>query len=420
MDGQSQLHAAAQGFGATATGPKALPQEARVPFASVEISQEARFEALKVLESGWVTLGPETKEFEQDFADYVDAEHAIAVSSCTIAIELALRSLRLPAGSAVLVPTLTFCGAAHAILHAGLTPMLVDVDPATAMPSPETIKQAIATHGRPAAMLALHFAGAPAPLREMASAAELPLDRVVEDAAHALGTHVHDRAVGSISRATCFSFYATKNLPIGEGGMITTDDSELASWLRRTRLHGMSVDAWRRHLPGGHWRYTVEEAGLKANMTDLQAAIGRAQLRMLPGWQRKREAVASRYTSRLHHMTGLQLPVVPSHGRHAWHLYVVQVLPGYGTARDDLIQHLSDRGIDTSVHFIPLHHMPFFQRTTLLPFSGFPGADALFSGLLSLPIYPGLTDHQLDRVCDTLADKAPKPAHPAETDGALL
>jgi len=377
-----------------------------VPFAATRISLEARRAAQRVLASGWVTTGHETELFESEFAAHVEAEHAIAVSSCTAALELALRALRLPAGGTVLVPAVTFCGAAQAVLHAGLRPVLVDVDPRTAMPTPATVTRAARACGCPQAMMVLHYAGAPAPVAELAQAARLPLTHVVEDAAHALGTSVGDRPVGSLSRATCFSFYATKNLPIGEGGMLTTNDPDLAERIRRTRLHGMSADAWRRNLPGGNWRYTVEEAGLKANMTDVQAAIGRAQLRHLDDWQRRRDTLAARYAAALEAIPGLAPLEAATPGRHARHLYVVRVREEYGTDRDELVERLAEHGIGTSVHFIPLHHMPYFRDTTITPPGGLPGADALFPQLLSLPLYPDLTEQAVDRVCEELSRRA--------------
>src|SRR5947199_1185127 len=179
-------------------------------------------------------------------------------------------------------------------------------------------------------MLVLHDGGYPAPLRELADAAGLPLDRVIEDAANALGTRVGDEQVGTISAATCFSFYATKNLPIGEGGMITTANPDLAERVRRGRLHGMSRDAWKRYLPGNGWRYSVDEPGLKANMTDVQAAIGRAQLPHLPAWQARREGLAARYDQELGDVEGIAPAARPARGRHAWHLYVCTVEDSFG------------------------------------------------------------------------------------------
>ncbi|MGW2571412.1 aminotransferase class I/II-fold pyridoxal phosphate-dependent enzyme [Streptomyces sp. NPDC001537] len=380
-----------------------------MPFAVTRICPEARRAARRVLASGWVTTGPETERFEGEFAAYVGVEHAVAVSSCTAALELALGALLLPPGGAVLIPSVTFCGAAQAILHAGLRPVLVDVDPRTALVTPATVARAARACGCPQAMMVLHYAGAPAPVAELADAARLPLARVVEDAAHALGTAVGDRPVGGLSRATCFSFYATKNLPIGEGGMVTTDDPSLAERIRRTRLHGMSADAWRRNLPGGSWRYTVEEDGLKANMTDVQAAVGRAQLRHLDDWQRRRHALAERYTEALAAVPGLEPLRSDTPGRHARHLYVVRVCDEYGTTRDELIERLAEHRIGASVHFLPLHRLPYFRDRTVIPPGGLPGADELFPQLLSLPLYPDLTEAAVDRVCAALAEHASPP-----------
>jgi dTDP-4-amino-4,6-dideoxygalactose transaminase len=233
-------------------------------------------------------------------------------------------------------------------------------------------------------------------------------DRVVVDAAHAVGTYTGAIPVGSGCGATCFSFYATKNLPLGEGGMVTTDDPDRAEWLRRARLHGMTADAWRRYLPGGNWRYNVAEAGLKANMTDLQAAMGRAQLTHLPAWQRRRAEIAARYDEQLAGLPGVRLPHRPSpaDGLHAWHLYPVRLQPVHGIDRDGVIAQLADRAVGTSVHFIPVHQLSYFRRHTLIPPGGLAGADALSEQLLSLPIYPRLSDDQVDAVGAVLTDIA--------------
>ena len=270
-----------------------------VSFADCWITPAAQAAAQRVLASGWVTTGTESQAFEAEFAAYVGAGQAVTVSSCTAAIELALRSMRLDRDSLVLTSTMTFCGAVHAIEHAGLRPVLVDVDPETGMPTPETVARAVeGCERRPAAMVLVHWAGDPLDLGPLAAAAGIPTDRVVEDAAHGLGSSWDGATVGTGS-AVCFSFYATKNLPVGEGGMVTTDDPDRAAWIRRTRLHGMSQDAWRRYLPGGSWRYDVAESGLKANMSDLSAAIGRAQLEALPQWQDRRALLAARYDALL-------------------------------------------------------------------------------------------------------------------------
>lgn len=375
-------------------------QVERIPFARPDVCEEARAAVARVLESGWLTTGPEVQRFQEDFAAAVGARHAVAVSSCTAAIEIALRALRLRPGARVATPTMTFCGAVNAIVHAGLRPVLVDVDARTHMTTPDLLAAA----GPVDAIVPLHFGGDPAPVAELALAAGLPLERVVEDAAHGLGTRVGDRDVGAISGATCFSFYATKNLPIGEGGMITTDDAGLADYAGRASLHGMSHDAWRRYAPGARWRYSVEIEGLKANMTDLQAAIGRAQLVHLDAWQRRRADLADRYDGGLAGVPGIGLPHRPAPGRHAWHLYVIRVEPEYGVARDALIDALAERGVSCSVHFIPVHLHAYFRTLLGTGDERFPGADLSFERLVSLPLYPGLRDDQVERVCAEIAD----------------
>ncbi len=372
-----------------------------VAFLRPLMSPDAVTAAQRVLTSGWLTTGPECAAFEREFADRVEAEHAVTVSSCSAGLELSLRALRLPPRSKVLVPSITFCGAVQAVTHAGLLPVLVDVDAATGMVSPATCAAAARACGRPDAMMVLHFAGFPAPGAELAAAAGLPLTHVVEDAAHALGTWLGDHQVGSISRSTSFSFHATKNLPIGEGGMVTTDDGELAAWMRTARLHGMSRDAWHRYLPGGSWRYTVAEEGLKANLSDLQAAIGRAQLRHFDDWQRRRAEISSRYTEALAAVPGVETPPSPARGRHAWHLYVIRIRESFGPSRDQVAERLAAEGIGTSVHFIPLHHLPWGRSDALMPVP-LTGAELVFAESLSLPLHPSLTDREVDLVCDTL------------------
>ncbi len=382
------------------------PPTRNVVFTRVEICPEARAAAERVLASGWVTTGPEVLAFEEEFAAEVGARHAVAVSSCTAAIEIALRTFDLAPGDRVLTSAMTFCGVAHAIRRAGGEPVLVDIDPVTLMPSAETTAAAARRVGGVSAMVVLHFAGNPAPVAELAEAAGLPLSRVIEDAAHGPGLAVGDRPVGSISAATCFSFYATKNLPLGEGGMLTTDDGAVAEAARSLRLHGMSRDAWRRYEPGSSWRYAVDHHGLKANMTDVQAAIGRAQLCRFPGWQERRHELAERYHRGLAGIPGIITPRAPDHGRHAWHLYVIRLTPELGVGRDELIAALADQGVHCSVHFIPLHHHGFWAAERPVEAdvaTHLPLVEAVFPTIVSLPFYPALSDDDADHVCESIA-----------------
>ena len=381
------------------------PPASAVPFAKAEIVPEAQEAALEVLRSGWITMGPRTAEFEQALARYLGARQVIAVASCTAAIEIALRALRLGPGAAVLTPSLTFCGAVAPIVQAGLRPVLVDVDPDTFVPTPATVAKAARRAGQAAAMVVQHMAGHPADVPELAAAAGLPVSAVIEDAAHGLGAELRGTRVGGASRAACFSFYATKNLPIGEGGAIATDDDELAEYVRTTRLHGLSRDAWRRYLPGGSWRYDVAEPGVKANITDIQAAIGLAQLAMLPRWQERRTQLASLYDAALAGLPGLGPPARPADGAHAWHLYQVRVASACGISRDAVIDALSSRGIGTSVHFIPVHQLSAYGRI-LGPEEcrSVPVTDQIAEEVLSLPIYPALADADVVRVAEALRE----------------
>ncbi len=380
--------------------------EQAVPFCRTEIVPSAQQAAVRVLASGWVTMGAESIAFEQEFGTWVGAPHTVSVSSCTAAIQLALASLGLPPGAPVLTPTLTFCGAVQAIVHAGLRPVLVDVDEETLTVSAEGVAKA-ARNGA-SAMVTQHMGGYPVATAELAAAAGIPADNVVEDAAHGLGATVGGRPVGSSSRAACFSFYATKNLPIGEGGALTTTDGELAERWRRMRLHGMSRDAWRRYDRSGSWRYSVEDAGMKANFTDLQAAIGREQLHHLTSWQQRRSAIAARYDAQLGGIRGLELPPRPAADTHAWHLYIVQIDDrAFGMDRDTVSDRLAEAGVGTSVHFIPVHHLPYFRDLLGLEACGeLAAADRIFPRLLSLPMHQGLTDSDVDRVCEALAGLA--------------
>jgi perosamine synthetase len=387
----------------------ALARSTSIPFCVADITPEARAAADRVLSGGWVTTGPEVAAFEDEFAAFVGARHAVAVSSCTAGLQLALRALELPAGARVLTPSMTFAGAVHAILQAGLEPVLVDVDPETLMPAPEHVAAAAERGPRPSAMVVLHYAGAPADVAALAEAARLPMEFVVEDAAHALWTRAGGRDVGTLSGATCFSFYATKNLPLGEGGMVTTQDDRTASYIRRARLHGMSKDAWRRYLPGGTWRYDIEIAGIKANMTDVTAAMGRAQLAHLATWQSRREQVAARYQAALADLPGIRMPIESTGGRHAWHLFVVQVARADAVSRDTVAADLEELGIGCSVHFIPVHHLRYF-REVLGDYAGLlPGTDAAADRVLSLPMHPRLSDAEVDCVCEALADAVGAP-----------
>ncbi|GAA2144260.1 DegT/DnrJ/EryC1/StrS family aminotransferase [Actinomadura napierensis] len=374
--------------------------QSTVPFTIPSLSGEVSDAVVKVLDSGWITTGPQTAAFEQEFADYLGAAHVVAVASCTTALELCLRGLELPPGSAVLTPSLTFCGAINAILHAGHRPVLVDIDEDTLVPSPETVAAA-AARTKPAAMIVQNQGGYPVDVAALAEAAGLDRTRIVEDAAHGPGAARGGKPVGSESFAACFSFYATKNMPIGEGGAIATSDEGLQEKVRAMRLHGMSKDSWKRYLPGGSWRYDVKQIGLKANMTDVQASIGRAQLAALPEWQRRRAEIVAAYDEAFRGLPGLTLPQRNLDGiRHAWHLYQVRV-----PDRDAISSELEAAGVSTSVHFIPANQMTSYRDILGADeCARVPVTDRVGEELLSLPLYPGLTSDGQDRVVAALTE----------------
>ncbi|WP_433141203.1 DegT/DnrJ/EryC1/StrS family aminotransferase [Actinomadura nitritigenes] len=389
--------------------------QSTVPFTIPSVSGEVSDAVVKVLDSGWITTGPQTAAFEQEFADYLGAAHVVAVASCTTALELCLRALELPPGSAVLTPSLTFCGAINAILHAGHRPVLVDIDEDTLVPSPETVAAAAArvkavAGGRggssphsdgPAAMIVQNQGGYPVDVAALTAAAGLDRTRVIEDAAHGPGAARGGKPVGSESFAACFSFYATKNMPIGEGGAIATSDEGLQEKVRAMRLHGMSKDSWKRYLPGGSWRYDVKQIGLKANMTDVQASIGRAQLAALPEWQRRRAEIVAAYDAAFRGLPGLTLPQRNLDGiQHAWHLYQVRV-----EDRDAISAELEAAGVSTSVHFIPANQMTSYRDILGADeCARVPVTDRVGEELLSLPLYPGLTSDGQDRVIAALTE----------------
>jgi dTDP-4-amino-4,6-dideoxygalactose transaminase len=366
------------------------------------LADAAAAAAQRVLSSGWFTTGPECGAFEEELGDYLGQPHVVTLTSCTHALELSLRALRLAPGAPVLTPSLTFCGAVAAIVHAGYRPVLVDIDETTLVPSELSVAEAVARIGGPAAaMVACDLGGYPVDYAGLARAAGLPYHRIVVDAAHGPGGRVGRADAATAPFASCLSFYATKNLPIGEGGAVATHDPELADWLRRARLHGMSKDAWRRYLPGGSWRYDVPEVGFKANLTDLQAAIGREQLRALPEWQVRRGELVTRYDAAL--AEAAQVGAVRQPARpdgHAWHLYQVRV-----GRRDEVAAALAEVGIGTSVHFIPVHQLSAYADL-LGPdeCASVPVTDRVADELLSLPLYPGLSDADVDLVADQLRD----------------
>jgi len=376
-----------------------------LPFAAPLLGNEEIDEVVHCLRSGWLTTGRKTKQFEQEFCEFVGAKHALAVNSCTAALHLALEAVGVGPGDEVVTTPMTFTATAAVIEHLGARPVFADCDAATLNIDPAAIERRITP--RTKAILPVHFAGQACDMNAiggLARAHELP---VIEDAAHALPTLHRGRKVGAISELTCFSFYATKNVTTGEGGMVVTDREDLAERMRLMHLHGMSRDAWKRYTQNGSWSYEILAPGFKYNLTDIAAAIGIQQLRKAHAFHRRRLAIADRYDAGLADVPGVTLPRVADREGHAWHLYVIQLDPArLAIDRAAFVDRLIARNIGVSVHFIPLHVHPYYRDRYGLRPDDYPNAWAAYERIVSLPIYAKMTDEDVRHVIEAVRDVA--------------
>jgi dTDP-4-amino-4,6-dideoxygalactose transaminase len=373
-------------------------RSALLPFALPHITQAEIDEVVDTMRSGWLTTGPKTKRFEREFAEKVDAPYAVAVNSATAAMHLALDAIGLQAGDEVIVPVYTFTASAEVVVYFHACPVLVDVDPVTCNLNPALLEQAITPRTR--AIIVVHFAGLPAEMDAIMAIARAHNLPVIEDAAHAFPATYRGKAIGSIGDMTAFSFYATKTLTTGEGGMLTTANAEFAARAAQMSLHGISHDAWKRYTSEGSWYYEVVQAGYKYNMTDLAASIGLHQLARSEWLLERRQAIARRYTEAFSHWPEeVETPPDLPYARHAWHLYVLRLHPErLSISRDKFIAALSEMRIGTSVHFIPLHLHPFYRDTFQLSPGDYPAALQAYQRAISLPIYPGMSNEDIEDV----------------------
>ena len=376
-----------------------------LPFALPDLGEEEAAAVLECLRSGWVTTGAVSRRFEQEFADFLGGGvTAVAVNSATAGLHLALEALGIGPGDEVIVPTMTFTATAEVVRYLGADPVLVDVDDATLCISPDAIAAAITPRTR--AIVPVHYAGLACDMDAILALARRHGLRVVEDAAHAFPTLYRGRAVGTLdSDATVFSFYANKTITTGEGGMVVCRDPALLRRVRVMRLHGISEDAFDRYTSRRPaWFYQVVAPGYKYNLTDIAAAIGCQQLRKIGGFLKRRQLLAARYAEGL---AGLPLRLPPdagAGGQHAWHLYPVRLTAAAPLARDRLIELLAERGIGTSVHYIPLHRQPYWRERYDLRAERFPRAEAAYRSLLTLPLYTRMRDADQARVIATLGE----------------
>ena len=373
----------------------------QIPFHRPSLDQRDIDAVGEVLRSGWITSGPKTREFESRFAAYIGVPHAVALNSCTAALHLALAAEDLRPGDEVITTPYTFVATVEAICYLGARPVLADVDPATRNIDPAAIEDGITARTR--AVVPVHIAGLPCDMDPILEIAKRHGLAVIEDAAHSLPASYRGRRIGTIGKATCFSFYATKNLTTAEGGMITTADPDLAERYRRLSLHGIDKSGWRRYEFGGSWHYEVSEMGYKYNLTDVASAIGLTQLEKLDDLDRRRHELAEAYTRQLDGLEGLGLPRSAADRRHAWHLYIVDVdSEACGVSRDDFVERLTKRGVATSVHFIPVHWHPHYAARLGYRRGDFPRAEAAFRRAVSLPLYPAMEDGDVDYVADAV------------------
>lgn len=375
-----------------------------VAFAAPQFDDREVAAVTEVLRRGWVSTGPEAAKFEEELAALTGRRFAVALNSCTAALHLAYAGLGLGAGDEVIVPTVTFTASAAAVVHAGARPVLVDVEPTTMNICPSAVRSAINDQTR--AVLAVHFAGR---IADMAALAECLAERdipVIEDAAHTLPAYRQGRIAGAFGHAAAFSFFATKPVTSAEGGMLVTDDAELAERARMWSLHGIARDFTGRYAPGGSAHYDVAVPGYKYNLSDLQAALGRVQLaKHRELWQRRHE-VAALYTRHLAGLPQLELPTDDTEDDvSSWYLYVIRLrLDRLRIDRDQFCAELHQRGIGTSVHFRPLHQYTYY-RDHVVPETGtFPVADALYPRIVSLPLSAAMSEADALRVVEVVRD----------------
>jgi perosamine synthetase len=370
-------------------------------------------EVVDCLRSGWITTGPKVKKFEEQFASYIGCKHALAVNSGTAALHLALDAIGLKRNDKVLVPTFTFAATAEVVTYFGAQPVLVDVDSKTFNIDPSRIEEYIEQNtdklDNIKAIIPVHFAGQSCEMDKISDIAKKFDLRVIDDAAHAIPCSYKDKMIGNMGDITAFSFYATKCITTGEGGMITTDSDEWAEKISIMRLHGISKDAWNRYTAEGSWYYEIQYPGYKYNLTDIAAAIGIHQLKKSDIFYEKRKKIAEKYISAFSELSPyLMVPSVSDEKAkypHSWHLFVLILdCNNLAISRDQFIIEMKKRNIGTSVHFIPLHLHPLYKRKYNFMQGDFPISESIYQQCVSLPIYPKMKKQDVLAVIDAVSD----------------
>jgi dTDP-4-amino-4,6-dideoxygalactose transaminase len=379
-------------------------EEQFLPFSRPSISREAIDEVVACLESGWITTGPRVKKFEDDLRSYVSAPHALALSSATAGLHLVLAALELRAGDEVITTPMTFAATLNTIVLAGGKPVLVDVEPGTYNMDVTKIEKAVTKHTR--AIMPVHFAGLPVDLDPLYDVAKKYNLRVIEDAAHAIGTEYKGKRIGSFGDIQVFSFHPNKNMTTGEGGCVVTRDDKMAETVALLRFHGMDREAWNRFGKKGSQHYEIIAPGYKYNMMDIQAALGLHQLKQLDGFIKRRTELAVRYRKLLSDWPQWSLPRAPFYSHlHAWHLYTPLINPdAAGMDRDAFMQGMKDRNIGTGLHYQAVHLYPYYREQFGFKRDDFPNAETISDRIVSLPLFPAMTDADQDRVIAAMDD----------------
>lgn len=376
-----------------------MNQQTFLPFALPDIGEDEINEVVDALRSGWVTTGPKTKRFETDFSEFLGGGlESISVNSATAGLHLALEAIGISAGDEIITTPYTFTATAEVIRYLGAHPVFVDIDPNTFNIDPSKIEAAITPKTK--AIIPVHFAGLACDMQAILTIARRHNLKIVEDAAHALPTRYQGQLIGTLeSDVTVFSFYATKTITTGEGGMVVTRNPDIAARCKIMRLHGISRDAFNRYTSTKPaWHYEVVAPGFKYNLTDLASSLGIHQLKKAVAFQQRRQQMAERYTRELADLPLLTPPTALAGDLHAWHLYVLRLLPAAGIERNRFIEAMAEHGIGCSVHFIPLHIHPYWRDSYHLQPQDFPYTLATYEQAVSLPIYTKMTDEDQTRV----------------------
>jgi len=374
-----------------------------LPFHKASIGEKEINEVVGSLRSGWITTGPRTKRFEEEFASRVGANYAVAVNSCTAAMHLALAATGIKEGDEVIVPVMTFTATAEVVVYFKAVPVFVDCDPETLLIDIKDLERKITPKTK--AIMPVHYAGQACDIDAIAAIAKKHGLKIIWDAAHAFPAIYKGKNVGSFPDIACFSFYATKTLATGEGGMAVTDNKEYAETMRILSLHGMNKDAWNRYSKEGSWYYEVVAPGYKYNLTDVASSLGLAQLARTAELLEKRKKIAARYRAAFKEIEELAPLAEVSYGDSAWHLFVIKLnLKKLSISRGQFIEELKKRNIGSSVHFIPLHLHPYWKETYNLKESDFPVASDAYRKIVSLPIFPDMSDADINDVIEAVMD----------------